>query len=367
MLFIPWQYIKDNIFLTKISPKKLAKILTSYGLETETVNYKKGIYLKFNPLPNRSDLFFWQGIMKEVGALLGFRIKPINSLVKNKIKNKLVDVTIVTLDCYEFHLGLIRNVKIKRSPLWLKKWLEINGVSSVDSITDITNLVKLESGNLVYIFDYNALSDKKKIIVRSAQGGESFSINQNQIFTLSSSDVVISSEEKNTHLAGATKFKDPVLVSGAKNILIACANFNPKIIEATTKRLNLSTVNSYFLYQEANFLFSSKQTLYQVIFFINKISKRNLESELVFTYFRKKLKKKIIIIDQNYIEKKIGQKISAKIIEEIWQRMNFSVQKKRNVYHVAIPPYRPDVIIAEDLLEELLRIYDYNKIISSLL
>ena len=364
---IPWKYIKDHLFLPNYTPAELAEKLTYYGLETKLVEYQNNFYLEFNPLPNRPDLFSGGGIIQEIGVLLNCQVKPINFPIINESKEKLIEVVITTPNCHEFHLGLIKNIEVKESPLWIKEWLKINNLRSINNVVDIANLVMLESGQPIHIFDYDTLPEKK-IIVRPAQEEEKINTLQGQKLTLASEDTVISSAEKIIDLAGIIGTQESALTSSTKNILIESASFNPKTIQKTTKRLNISTVASQFFGRGTNLIFPLKQVLQRTISLIIETYEGNLEAGVIFTYWPKKEQARpAIFISQNFIEKKIGQKFPDPIIESIWQQLEFPYQKKENAYYVAIPVYRPDISLPEDLLEELLRVYDYNKVVGSLL
>ena len=112
MLLIPWEYLKKHLFLPKITFKELAEKLTYYGLETKVVEHKNNLYLEFDPLPNRPDLFSWWGIIKEIGIILNCRVKPFSLPTVNEKKEKSIEVAINTSNCSEFYLGLIKNIKI---------------------------------------------------------------------------------------------------------------------------------------------------------------------------------------------------------------------------------------------------------------
>lgn len=102
--------------MPKITPKEIKEKLTYYGLETEIVESRSSLYLEFNPLPNRPDLFSWWGIIQEIGIILNCSVKSFNTLTLSEEKKKLIEVIIETNDCLEFYLGIVKNVKVKESP-----------------------------------------------------------------------------------------------------------------------------------------------------------------------------------------------------------------------------------------------------------
>ena len=391
MPLLPYKYIKEKTSLPKITPWELAEKLSRYGLETEVVEYENSLYLKFSPFPNRPDLFSGWGIIQEIGVIFDCQtIKPIGSfsiqshqnkeikipkrekievpndyLIVKVNREKPVKVAIITPDCHEFCLGLIKNIEIKESPIWIKEWLEINNIRSINNVVDIANLVMLETGQPIHIFDYDVLPERK-IVVGQVQQGKKIETIQGQKLVLNSEDIVVSSGEKIIDLAGIIGTKEFSLNSQSKNILIECAYFNPKTIQKTAKRLNISTIASQFFCRKGSLFLPLKQVLQRVIPLIIETYQGDLNSGTIFSYQEAKKIPLVISISKEFITKKIGQDLTVTVIENIWQQLKFFYQRKESVYYVTVPLSRSDITIAEDLLEEFLRVYDYNKVVGFL-
>jgi len=367
MLLIPWEYINEFLSLPNFTPHEIGEKLTYYGLETEVFTHENYFYFKFDTLPNRKDLLSWRGIVKEIGILLNCQIKNFNFPLINKSQKKPLKILINTNDCFEFYLGLIKNIEVKESSPQIKQWLKVNNINSINNIVDIANLVTLESGQPLHVFDYDSLLGEKEIIVRQALQGEIITSLKSEKLILGSDDLIISCGKKNIDLAGIVGAKETAITPQTKNILIECASFNPQSIKETTKRLNIFTLASNYFIRQTNLVFSPEQILTRIISLITESYQGNLDDGNYFIYKQKDEKtNKIISISQEFIEKKIGQKLPELIIENIWKQLNFSYQKKETVYYLTIPSYRSDINNEESVLEELLRIYDYNKITSSL-
>lgn len=365
MPLIPWEYIKKYLILPKIAPTKLGEKLTYYGLEAKIIEKGGNTYFEFDTLPNRSDLLSWWGIVQEIGIILNCQVKPVNFPIINESKEKLIETAINTNGCSEFYLSLIKNIEVKESPAWLKEWLIVNNVRVINNIVDSANLIILESGQPLHIFDYDTLPEKK-IVIRQARLGEKINTFNGQELVLDLEDIIISSGEKVISLAGVIGTNETMITSHTKNILVECASFNPKNIKKTTERLNISTTASHFFSRGANLVLSPQQVLVQAISLITDTYQGDLNSKTVFAYQEEKKIPLIITISKEFITRKAGQVLAGQTIENIWRQLKFSYQKKENNYYITIPSSRPDITIPEDLLEELLRIYDYNKVIGSL-
>jgi len=349
--------------LPTIDPKEIGEKLTYYGLETKVIQRENDIYFEFDILPNRPDLLSWWGIVQEIGIILNCQVKPVNPPIINEAK--VIEVVINTSACSEFCLGLIKNIEVKKSPDWIKEWLAVNNIRSINNVVDSANLVMLESGQPLHIFDYDTLPEKK-IMVRQAQQGEKVNALHGQELELSSGDIVISSGKKIISLGGVIGSQETAVTPQTKNILIECASFDPQTIKKTTKRLNISTATSHFFSRRANLVLSPRQILARVISYLVETYQGDVNSGTIFSYQKVEKTRPIVAISQEFITKKVGQVLSEQTTENLWQQLKFPYQKEGEFYYVTVPLWRPDITSPEDLLEELLRIYGYHKVSGSL-
>ncbi|WNE40349.1 MAG: Phenylalanine--tRNA ligase beta subunit [Mycoplasmataceae bacterium] len=364
MPLIPWKYLTNHLPLSNYLPAKLGEKLTYHGLETKVVEKWNNVYLEFDTLPNRPDLLSWWGLIKEIGIILNCQIRT-PTLQFRENEKKVIEVENQTEACSDFNLGFIKNIEIKESSDETKEWLKVNNINPINNIVDIANLVMLETGQPLHIFDYDTLSEKK-IVIRKARHGEKIKALNNQELNLDSEDIVISSGEKIIDLAGIIGTQETAINSYTKNILIECASFDSKFIKKTTKRLNISTTAGKFFSREANLIISPKQVLNYIVSLIKENCQNNSISVNLFSYWEQKKTPLTIPVSNEFITKKTGQSLNKEVIEKIWQQLGFSYQKKEDFYYVNVPLSRPDIVNSEDLLEELLRIYDYNDLTSYL-
>src|SRR6185436_5036596 len=122
----------------------------------------------------------------------------------------------------------------------------------------------LETGQPFHIFDYDALSEKKKIVIQEARGGEIMTTLHGQKLTLGPREIVISSGEKFIDLAGIIGNQETAITSQTKNILIECASFGPASIKKTTNRLNISTLASQYFSRGINLVLPPNKSLSRV-------------------------------------------------------------------------------------------------------
>ncbi|CAG8461096.1 16963_t:CDS:2 [Gigaspora margarita] len=288
MPLIPWEYLKKHLFLPKITPAEVGEKLTYYGLETKIVERK-----------NR--------IVQEIGVILNCPVKPVNFPVIDESKEKLIEVTINTNECSEFYLSSIKNIAVKE---------KANNIRVTNNVVDSANLVMLETGQPLHIFDYDTLPEQK-MVVRQAHRGEKINALSGQELVLSSEDIIISSGEKVISLAGIIGARETAITSHTKNILVECASFHPQIIKKTAKQLNISTTASHFFSRGANLVLSPQQVLARVISLITETCQDDLNSKIIFSYQKTKKSPPTIIISQEFITKKVGQILTEQTIENI--------------------------------------------------
>ncbi|RHZ36963.1 phenylalanine--tRNA ligase beta subunit-related protein [endosymbiont GvMRE of Glomus versiforme] len=328
-MYIPWNWLKSHlIFPENAQPQKIAEKLAELGLETEIVEKN----WQFTPLPNRLDLFSWWGIAQEISILLNYPLNlPLTSQKKlnnsTKQETSWGKITINTSHCSQIKLALIQNVKINPSPQRIKDYLASNGIVPINNVIDIANLVMLEIGQPLHIYDYNQLASKE-ITVRQALEREKITILLGKTFSLSVEDMVISAGQEIISLAGISGSQATAVNNQTVNILIESACFVPYVIKKTSQRLAISTQASQYFSKKHNLPFGN-YALGRAIELIKEICPEGKEQIISWTKEEKQKNKKIITINQEFIEKKLGMKLDSEKLEEILNRLRFPFKKDK--------------------------------------
>lgn len=367
MPLIPWEYLEKCLVNLSLNPEKIATVLTAHGLETDLRTQDSDIYLDFTILANRPDLLSWWGIIREIGALLNYQIKLPALSSPQLAKKSSLSITIATNNCSEYHLGLIKNVKVSESSPLIKKWLRANNIFPLNNWVDLVNLVRLETGQFLSLFDYDTLPAKSSIKIRQARPKERIIINEGQKVNLVPADVVVTANEKVIGLVGIDSEKRNKVTWQTKNVLVGSSMPNSQNIWNTAVRLQKLTRTNHFFSLRANFFVQSLPLLHYFTSLIDQSLREGKEKiEIISALNQSKEKKPFLIISEKFIVKKIGQVIASSQLEEIWRRLDFSFRKKGSIYYLKPPKNRPDITNSEDLCEEILRIYGYDKVKSSL-
>ena len=380
-------------------PEKLAELLTRHSFEVESVAKKsKDFILDIDVLPNRAhDCVSHIGIAREIAVIANKKLKTFEIEKLRTIENKISPVNF-KIKCPKlvprYSAIVIEGVKVKQSPQWLKQRLEAVGIRSINNIVDLTNYVMLEIGQPLHAFDYDKIksmkipnfksqipskskisnSKSKTIIIRKAKKGEKVITLDALEHNLDKGMLVMENELRLVDLVGIMGGKLSEIDSKTKNIILQAGNFDRKNIYQTAKKLAHSTdaSNIYSQSIDPNLTIFSLERAY---FLLKKFTKGKIVQ--IIDIYPKKVFPKKIKLDLDYVEKLLGIKISNLEIKNILQKLDLKIEncpvdsefarrrsqaRKLKILDVVVPTFRLDISIPEDLIEEIGRIYGYQKI-----
>ena len=310
--------------------------------------------------PNRPDCLGVRGIARDLAAAGFGKIKS-NKTDKIKTKgNQKISVKILkekNQGCTIFGSCLVTNVKNGESPKWLKNKLISVGQKPISSIVDITNYVMLDLNRPLHAYDADKI--QKGIVVRNSKKGERFSALDNKEYKLDEGMCVISDDSGVLGLGGIIGGIRSGTGLETKNVLIESAYFDSKSIRKTSKKLNIDT-DAKFRFERGIDPLSIEQGLIKAAKLIkdicggeiSKIDTQNI-SQFIETNIKFEIK---------LFEKIAGFKISKKEIIKILNDLGFESKSNRNFIKLKVPSWRPDIVQPIDVVEELVRIYGYDKI-----
>jgi phenylalanyl-tRNA synthetase beta chain len=357
----------QSFFKKKLpKPKELAEVLTMHNFEIEGFE-KEGTdwTLDINILPNRGpDCFSHLGIAREIAAILNYKLEAEKCFLK-ETKKKSSDFIGVKVsnkeDCFRYTARVIENVKITPSPVWLQKRLKVLGLKPINNVVDIANYVMLDMGQPLHAFDLEKI-EGRKIIVRRAKRGEEIMTLDNERYRLDEDVLVIADSESPMAIAGIKGGKKAEIKKSTENIVLESANFNPKLIRKASKKIDLRTDASW-RFEHGIDLNLTEQAINRAAFLIQRIARGKVCRDLVdFQAVKSQVIK--IKLDLNYVESLLGVKIPESGIKNILKRLGFVVLRGSSSKSllIKVPTFRLDVLIPEDLIEEIGRIYGYEKI-----
>ncbi len=310
--------------------------------------------------PNRPDCLGVRGIARDLaasgfGKIKDFKEKKIKPKIKQTLKVKIKKEK--GQGCVTFGSCLITNIKNTESPKWLKDKLISVGQKPISAVVDITNYIMLDINRPLHAYDANKI--EKEIIVRNSKSGEEFTALDNKNYKLESGMCVISDSKGVLGLGGIIGGTRSGTEFDTKNILIESAYFKPTSIRKTAKKLNLDT-DAKFRFERGIDPLSIEDGLNKAASLIKQIC--GGEVSKIDIQKIENFKTKIIKFDPNLFEKVSGFKISIKKMIKILEDLGFKLKKENKYLKLIVPSWRPDISLAIDVVEELVRINGYDQI-----
>ena len=320
--------------------------------------------------PNRADAMSHYGVARDLLAALKFKkLLPLNSSLKaipeksqiETRKNIEINISIEDADQCQRYTGIvIKNIKVKPSPKWLKDKLESIGIKPINNIVDVTNYVLHYYGQPLHAFDLDKIIGKE-IKVRTPKDKTLFTTLDGQERKLDKEDIMICNSEKEMCLAGVFGGLDSGVTEKTKTIFIESALFNPVLIRKTAKRHGLNT-DASFRYERGVDPSMVLPALIKASEIIKDLSGGEIASEILDVH-PKETKDISFEINFEKIRKIGGIKLDNKTITDLLTHLEIKVDSiNTNKALVSVPAYRNDVTREIDIAEEVLRIYGYNNI-----
>ena len=267
--------------------------------------------------------------------------------------------------CKHAAMTEIYDVKIVKSPNWLKNKLVAYGMESVNNIVDLTNYVMLEIGEPMHAFDLDKIKDEE-LEIRLAKNGEKITTFQGSSLTLTNQDLVWAKGDYVLSVAGAIGEKYNSISDSTKNILIEAANYDRANIRRSVYRHNLLT-EAGIRHEKDLDPNMVDVAIGRFLYFIKKYSWGTFDSTF-YDYYPKKVMPWNLKINLSQLIELGGIDIPKIKIKQILNNLDFKIIKfDKNILEVEVPTYRTDVVLEEDLIEEILRIYGYENIPSHVL
>jgi len=315
--------------------------------------------IDFELTSNRGDLLSILGMAYEIGALYNEKVKDIDLSYKEDTSSNINDFTldIRTENCPLFLAKKVTNVTIKESPVFIKNRLIASGIRPINNVVDISNYVMLETGQPLHYYDADRLGNK--LIVRMAKDNEKLTTLDNEERTLSNADIVIATDKEAVGLAGVMGGLTTEIENDTKNIIIESAIFNATSIRKTSKKVLRSEASNRF--EKGLDPKRTYMAIERSCHLLEKYANATITSGLK-EYKNITIEDKNIDITFDKINKVLGIEIPKEEVLDIFARLGFNTSVNNDVITITVPTRRIDISIAEDLIEEVGRIYGIDRI-----
>ena len=359
--------------------------LEELGLSKSVVpkNYQEGIYvfeteqelgsdvvevlglndyiLDLSITPNRADALSMRGLTYELGALYNNKVDFNDVEKEENYEATSLQVSIESESCRNYVGQVVKNIEVTDSPLWLQTRLMNSGIRPINNIVDITNYVLLEFGQPMHAFDKDLVGDK--IVVCDAREGEILETLDGEERKLQTTDLVITDGSRAIALGGVMGGKNTEVSGETKNIILESAYFNPTSVRRTSAAHGLRS-DSSARFEKGIDPNMQKAALDRAVELILELCPNAVVESSVGVV--NKEDEKIVEITTSYINSYLGISLSAKEIVAILEGLSFTVEVAGENLVVKVPTRRPDISIKQDLVEEVIRIYGYDNLASTL-
>ena len=336
-----------------------ADLKEALGLEDKVV--------EFEITSNRPDCLSVIGLARESAVTFGKALniptpkKPDPCKDGDKIENYL-SVSIKNTDkCYRYSARVVKNVKIEPSPLWLRMKLRASGVRPINNIVDITNYVMLEFGQPMHAFDYKCL-DGSEINVRDAADGEKFISLDSISHTLDSSMLVIADHNKAVALAGVMGGENSEITDSTATVVFESATFHPGNVRVSAKKLGMRTESSA-RFEKGLDSENTMPALDRACELVELLGAGEIVDGTIDVYPVKKEKVQLPL-DADVINRFLGVDLTQEYMADVMKKLEFEVSD--DLKTITVPSFRDDVRCMNDVAEEVLRIYGYDEIQSTM-
>jgi phenylalanyl-tRNA synthetase beta chain len=311
--------------------------------------------------PNRSDCLGIAGIAREVGVLTGCDLTqwPQETIIEQSAKTFNITVE-AAADCPRYIGRVIENINVKaETPLWMQEKLRRSGVRSLGPVVDVTNYVMLELGQPMHAFDLEKLNGG--ITVRSAKENEKLTLLDGQEVSVTENTLVIADDSSALALAGIMGGESSSVTDDTKHLFLEAAHFNPLAIAGRARAYGLHTDSSHRFERgvdpelpRAAIERATALLLDIVGGEAGPITEVVSESDLP--------EIDVINLRAARIKRVLGITIEANQVEDWLTRLGLTVEDNAEGWQVTVPSFRFDLAIEVDLIEELGRLYGYDKL-----
>ena len=358
-MLIPISWLKDYVDI-KLPLRDLMWKMTEAGLTCETYR-KEGdeVILDVEVTANRPDWMSIIGVAREIAAIQGTKIKKLPEQKLPEPKTTLPITLIPDYDFFERWAGLIiKDVEIKPSPKWLADRIRLMGHEPINNIIDITNYVMFELGIPMHAFDYDKIRGQVMKVQKSL-GGEDFTSLDGIEYKLPKDAIIINDSEGLIDLAGIKGGLNSGIRSETKNIFLHGTIDNPVLVRRASIALGLRSEASA-IYERGPDKGGVLTALIRAVNLILENAGGEVASEVI-DLKKHEFKDWVLDLSWEKLEKVLGIKIPEKEVVNILEKLNLAPKRTKTGVSCRISTYRGDLKIEEDLIEEVARIYGYNK------
>jgi phenylalanyl-tRNA synthetase beta chain len=336
-----------------------ADLVTHLGLDDRV--------LDIEITPNRPDCLSVVGVARELAALTGGRLRPpvIPRREARESARSLVRVRVEAPDlCPRYTVRVISGVRVGPSPAWMAARLRACGLRPISNVVDVTNYVLWELGHPLHAFDGDRVTDAT-FVVRRARAEERFTTLDGQERALDEAMLVIADPARAIGLAGVMGGANSEVGAATTRVFLESAYFAPASIRGTSRAFGLRTDAAYRFERGADIegLVDAGARAAQLI---AELAGGSVARGMVDVYRRRRRSVRVRL-RLSRVERVLGVAPTRTQTRRILTGLGLGVRERGRDLEVEVPSFRRDLAMEDDLAEEIIRVWGYEKIPSTLL
>ncbi|NUM88037.1 MAG: phenylalanine--tRNA ligase subunit beta, partial [Bdellovibrionales bacterium] len=326
--------------------------------------------LEIGVTPNRGDALSHIGVARDVAALFGLtlkwpEVKPLEGDARPVVIENAAGVGL----CPQYFGRLIEGVKVGPSPDWLKKRLEAVGVRSHNNLVDVTNFVLFEMGQPLHAFDAGKLKDGDgsiRISVRQARDGEKFQALNDKTLDLKNSDLLIAAgkDARGVALAGVMGGKDTEVSEKTVNVLLEAAEFQPSSVRRTSRRLGLLS-DAAFRYERGIDSSRVEWAMNRATQIILDVAGGKARKAVCHSATKEKRPPLALRLRLAEIQRVLGKCPEISEVVRLLRSIGIHAEPaagESGVVQAEVPAWRKDIRRSIDLVEEVIRLWGFDRL-----
>lgn len=334
-----------------------------FPIGSDFAGYHSDVVLDVSLTPNLGHCMSMYGMARDLSAVLNIPLKsqklPVNEgsdPIEKEIEVHLLDKS----QCQRYACRVIKGVQVGPSPQWLQKKIEQCGIRSINNVVDIGNLVMLQCGQPLHMFDWDKIEGKKLFIASGTSFSEMATLDDT-VRAIPPESVMICDANKPLAFGGVMGGKSSAVSEESKNIVIEAAYFTPQAIRKTSKMLDLKSDSSHRFEKgiDPNGVTDALDLAAALLQSVagGTIAKGKIDVKA------HEFSEKKIACRPHRVNALLGTELSNREMAEILSRLQMRIlEESENQLLVSVPTYRNDISFEVDLIEEIARIYGYNNI-----
>ncbi len=335
-----------------------------YGLNDTVIDIENKMFT------HRPDCFGILGVARELAGIQGLAFKSPDWYLKsrnNKSSSTKLNLKVtnpVPSLVPRFMTQIVEDIEVGPSPIWLAAQLTRVGIRPINNIVDWSNYYMHLTGQPTHAFDYdkikNLSTSTPTLMPRLAKKGEKLTLLGGKTINLEAEDIIIATDKQVVGLAGVMGGADSEVDDTTKNIIIECATFDMYTIRRTSMHHGLFT-DAVTRFNKGQSPFQNDRVLADITNAMTKVGGRPTK----LTDLKGQIKTPTMVrVSADFISQRLGLELSPDDIQKILENVEFKVERtdNRQELKVSAPFWRTDIAIAEDVVEEVGRLYGYDQL-----